>query len=67
MVFQEQVCSLLGGTGASLQLLMSEISPLCPVILRESCRSSGAASTAVETCSYSPMVPNASHWGSLSC
>ena len=25
-------------------------SPLCPAILRESCRSSGAASTAAETC-----------------
>ena len=41
-------------------------SPLCPVILRESCRSSGAASTAAETAraaSFSPMVPYVRNWG----
>ena len=39
--------SLRGGTEESLQRLTS---PLCPAILGDSCRMSGAASTVAETC-----------------
>ena len=41
---------LIAGWDRGKPAALDVTSPLCPAILRESCRASGAASTAVETC-----------------